>query len=161
MVQIHALFELLWNQEVSVASPLCWSEILVVSMSIFHPRTLCFFSEEVDIVAQPESNEFEEGDTVTLTCVGYGTPDNPTITWSREGRVIGATSTVRIYQQVLEQGGVEFVLSNLEICGILLEQAGIYSCTATLQSGPTHTTSDFWVNITHARKSLVNKIFHA
>ena len=103
---------------------------------------------------QPESSAFQAGNTAILTCVGFGYPDNPNITWSRGGVDIEATGTVRIYQEVLEEGGLQFVVSILEICGISLEDDGVYSCSAMLQSGLLDTSSDFWVNVTAgARKS--------
>ena len=96
---------------------------------------------------QPESGEFREGYTVILSCVAYGTPGNPNITWNRYGDPIYPDDRVRVYQEVLEAGGLEFVLSNLEICGISPEDAGVYSCVATLPSGVYNISDDFSVSV--------------
>ena len=113
---------------------------------------------------QPSSSEFEAGRTIILTCVGLGSPDNPNITWSRDGNLVEAGETVRIYSEVLTEGGVEFVMSNLEICSISESQAGLYTCSASLASGLSVTSEGFWVNVTSsgARESIiVDKIFFA
>lgn len=93
------------------------------------------------------------GSTVILTCVGYGSQRNPNITWSQYGEEIDNTSTLRVFNEVLVVGGAEFVMSNLEICGISLEDAGNYSCSASLSNGPT-ATSYFWVNVTDVARKL-------
>ena len=120
------------------------------------PHFLSYHTEKVDIVIQPDSSEFLEGNTVILTCVAYGRPGTPNITWSNDGYEIDPSDGVRIYQEVLEEGGIEFVVSMLEICGISEAEAGLYTCSATLQTGLTTISSPFWVNVTaSARESLV------
>ena len=97
---------------------------------------------------QPESSEFVEGNTVIFTCVAYGGPGNPNITWSNYGSDLYPSDSIRIYQEVLVEGGIEFVVSMLEICGISEEEAGLYTCSATLSTGLTATSSAFWINVT-------------
>lgn len=65
-----------------------------------------------------------------------------------------SSSSVRFYTEVIEAGGMEFVVSNLEICGISLDDSGIYSCSAVLGSGTSATSDDFWVNVTSAGRKL-------
>lgn len=96
---------------------------------------------------------YEVGNTVILTCVGYGSPYNPSVTWNREGERIDNTSTVRVYEEVIMVGGKQFVLSNLELCGISMDDAGLYSCSASLSSG-LNVTSYFWVNVTDVERKL-------
>lgn len=63
---------------------------------------------------------------------------------------------IRIFQEVLEVGGEQFVVSNLEICGITMGDEGIYSCSAYLPSGVNVTSGDFRVNVSSAvRESTI------
>ena len=99
---------------------------------------------------QPESSEFVAGNTVILTCVAYGRPGTPNVTWNQDGYELYPSDSVRIYQEVVEVGGIEFVMSMLEICGISEAEAGLYTCSALVQTGLTTTSSAFWVNVTGA-----------
>lgn len=101
----------------------------------------------------PESGVYEVGNTVILTCVGFGSRYNPSVTWNREGMTVFNTSTVRVYNEVVVVGGKQFVLSNLELCGISMDDAGLYSCSASLSSG-LNVSSYFWVNVTDVARKL-------
>ena len=56
-------------------------------------------------------------------------------------------SNVNVYKEEIQEGGMTFVVSILEVCGISEEYAGLYTCNALGRS-----TSDispvFWVNVT-------------
>ena len=102
---------------------------------------------DVRIVVYPGGNSFTERSTILLTCVGYGSPTNPNITWSREGELVGESDYVTIYQEVIEEGGVMFVMSTLEICSVRAEHAGLYSCAASVMNN-TAVSPSFWINVT-------------
>ena len=115
-------------------------------------------TERVEIVIQPDDGSFTEGNTAIFTCVAFGDPDSPNITWWRNGEELYNSSYVdddegsmRIYQEVLEVGGATFVVSNLEICGITMEDAGVYVCSAQLSS-VSATSEVFRVNVTSASR---------
>ena len=106
------------------------------------------YVDEVKFVIIPESDTFVAGRTVLLTCVAYGSPTNPNITWSRDGYpVVQGDMDINIQQSVVIEGGVQFVVSILEICGISDEHVGIYTCTAS--AGSVSVTSPYFrVNVT-------------
>ena len=99
------------------------------------------------IVVYPGGSSFTEQSTILLTCVGYGSPTNPNITWSREGELVEESDNVTIYQEVMEQRGVMFVESTLKICSIHAEHAGLYTCAATAMNN-TAVSPSFWINVT-------------
>ena len=121
-------------------------------------------TERVEIIIQPDDGEFTEGNTVILACVATGYPDNPNITWWRDGDEIdsgGEGDRVRVYQEVLQVREEEFVLSTLEICGLTREEAGLYSCSARLESGLSAESGSFWVNVTAiGRKSFIGEFWY-
>ena len=106
-----------------------------------------YLLDEVKFVIYPESDTFVAGRTVLLTCVAYGSPTNPNITWSRNDYPVEAYGNVNIHQSVVIEGGVSFVVSILEICGISDKEAGIYTCSATARD-LTGMTPYFQVNVT-------------
>ena len=66
--------------------------------------------------------------------------------------VVSEGSNVNVYQEEIQEGGMTFVVSILEVCGVSGEYAGLYTCNAFGRS-----TSDispvFWVNVTAAQDS--------
>jgi len=87
-----------------------------------------------EIVIVPESTTVREGSMVILTCVAYGVP-HPDVTWSRGGEELTNTTRMTVYSAYLEEGGVPFTQATLEICGVELEDAGMYSCQGSNQNG--------------------------
>ena len=109
-------------------------------------------AERVEIVVQPDNGTFTEGNTGIFTCVASGKPSTPSIAWwmneielynsSAEGRV-------KLYQETVEVKGATFLVSYLEICGITMDDAGVYSCSAYLPSANV-TSGEFRVSVTSA-----------
>ena len=95
---------------------------------VCHPYQF-FFVEDVRIVISPESTSVDEGNTVILTCVGYGVP-YAAISWEREGVGLTNDSRITIYEEPLTEGGVTFTKSVLEICSAQVFDTGSYSCIA-------------------------------
>ena len=99
------------------------------------------------MVIAPEDSTFEEGQTVLLTCVAFGSLTTPNITWNRDGLLLESGNSVNIYQTFLTEGGVAFTMSVLEICGISEDYVGVYSCMASGQN-VTAVSPSFSVNVT-------------
>ena len=91
--------------------------------------SILFVEEDVRIVISPESTSVDEGNTVILTCVGYGVP-YAAISWEREGVGLTNDSRITIYEEPLTEGGVTFTKSILEICSAQVSDTGSYSCIA-------------------------------
>lgn len=85
----------------------------------------------------PDDTTAVEGNTLILTCVGSGVP-SPVVTWLKGGEnVLTALdgSRVSVNSSDIEEGGVTFVQTTLEICSLELTDAGMYSCVATNDNG--------------------------
>ena len=75
------------------------------------------------------------GNTLLLSCVGYGLP-SPELTWSKDGAPLMNGSRTNIYVTEIEVDGVPFVQSLLEICNLdAVNDTGTYNCTATNDNG--------------------------
>jgi len=74
-----------------------------------------------------------EGNTVILTCVAYGVP-NADVTWNKGGEEIFNTTRMAVYSTRLVEGGVPFMQVTFKICGVGLEDAGMYSCQSSNQN---------------------------
>ena len=82
-----------------------------------------------------ENSTVSSGNTLLLTCVTYGVP-LPKVKWLRNGVELTNGSRTNIYMEELEQDGVLFMQSLLEICGLDAENdTGTYSCEATNDNG--------------------------
>ena len=82
-----------------------------------------------------EDTVAQAGNTLLLTCVGYGVP-NPEVTWLKDGVLLTNDSQTNIYVQEIEEEGVTFVQSILEICDLDAESdTGTYYCEATNENG--------------------------
>ena len=67
------------------------------------------------------------GDTVMLTCVSYQSP----ITWSQEGvELVNDSMRITVYQDQIEENGLSFYQSILQICSTESSDSGTYSCNA-------------------------------
>ena len=87
----------------------------------------------------------EEGNTIVLTCVAFGVP-NPDISWTANGVTLSNDSRITVYSELVEEGGVMFVSSMLEICSVGVDDAGRYSCMASY--GERNDTAMFNVSVT-------------
>ena len=66
--------------------------------------------------------------TFLAVCVGTGFPQ-PSISWSLDGSPLENSSRVSIYEEVIEESGITFVQSFLEVCSVGFMDAGLYQCT--------------------------------
>ena len=82
------------------------------------------------VVVYPEDAVVLAGDSLLLTCVGYGLPP-PSLSWQKNGETISADDakfSLRETRVVVE--GAEFVRSSLLLCNTSEEDTGNYSCSA-------------------------------
>ena len=85
-------------------------------------------------------------DTVLLTCVAYG--DLPlSISWSRESSIVmNDSQRITIYEDEVEEGGITFIQSILQICSTEANDAGVYNCIAENEAG--NDTATFEITVT-------------
>ena len=93
----------------------------------------------------PTSSEVREGNTLLVTCVAYGAT-LPSVSWTRNGSVLSNSSgdRISIYEETVDEGGVLFAKSVLEICSAESTDEGEYSCVASNSYGE----ASFSFNIT-------------
>ena len=102
---------------------------------------------EAQIVLHPvDPTDVPDGDTVLLTCVAYG--DLPlSISWSRDGSTLmNDSQRITIYEQEVEEGGITFIQSILQICSTEANDAGVFSCIAKNEAG--NDTANFELTVT-------------
>ena len=84
----------------------------------------------------PTDSEVQAGNTVLLTCVALGDGSlSPNINWVRGPNILLNDSRVNIYTESLEESGVNFTSSILEICSAELGDAGQYECVVNVAEG--------------------------
>ena len=97
----------------------------------------------------PSDTDVQEGDTALFTCVAYG-PTPPEISWYNNSDLIynGTLDRITYYTDTVEQNGVIFVQSILELCGAELYDSGLYACVASYPGDYNRSTSaSFYVNV--------------
>ena len=94
----------------------------------------------------PEDSEVIKDSTIMLTCVGLGIP-TPEVFWMFDGVTLSNFTNFRVsmYTAIVEQGGVTFVFSTLEKCGVGTHDMGQYSCVA--RDGERNATASFDLSI--------------
>ena len=115
--------------------------------SSFSSNCSLFSTVPVQIVLHPaDPTDVPDGDTVLLTCVAYG--DLPlSISWSRDGSTLmNDSQRITIYEQEVEEGGITFIQSILQICSTEANDAGVYSCIAENEAG--NDTAAFELTVT-------------
>ena len=85
-----------------------------------------------EIVIAPEDTVAEDGNTVIFTCVAVGAPP-PYVSWTFEDYPLTnySSSQITVYQDVLEETGILFTVGTLEICNVMSDNTGEYSCVAS------------------------------
>ena len=88
-----------------------------------------------ELVIVPEDSTALEGNTLIVTCVGYGVPA-PEMTWLKNGTEIVNGSGVSVFLEDVVVDDLLFVQTTLEICGLnATEDAGTYACRASNDNG--------------------------
>ena len=115
--------------------------------SSFSSNCSLFSTVPAQIVLHPvDPTEVPDGDTVFLTCVAYG--DLPlSISWSRESSIVmNDSQRITIYEEEVEEGGITFIQSILQICSTETNDAGVYNCIAENEAG--NDTAAFEITVT-------------
>ena len=100
---------------------------------------------QVQIVVSPNNLTADAGSTVVLACVGYGSPQVPSVTWSKDGVVLVNSTWVTIFESQVTESGFTFVKSILELCGTQDADGGQYSCT--IGSEASNTSAGFELSV--------------
>ena len=105
---------------------MCYLPLLLL-LSSSPPQTI----GPPEIVIAPSDTNVLEGNTVLFTCVVAFRDTPPEVSWHRNdtGELYN-TSVVSIYTSLIEESGVRFLHSILELCGVELEDEGLYFCQA-------------------------------
>jgi len=95
-----------------------------------------FDADTARIAVHPENlYEVSTGDTVMLSCVGYGDP-LPSVFWSSSrNELLINSSWITIFEDTLSESGMHFVKSILEVCNVEPVMSGEYSCTSQNEFG--------------------------
>ena len=87
-------------------------------------------AEPALVVVYPDDTLLLAGDSVLLTCVGYGIP-TPSVTWQRNGeQIVTHSSKFRLTETNVFVSDTVFVKSTLLLCNASELDIGNYSCTA-------------------------------
>ena len=136
-----------------VSAPALESDTCIFSTDLWYVYFL-YPSAPAQIVLHPvDPTDVPIGDTVLLTCVANG--DLPlNISWSREGTVLmNDSQRITIYEEEIEEGGITFVQSILQICSAETDDAGSYSCNADNTAG--NDTANFELTVSEDGKFLI------
>ena len=108
-----------------------------------------------EIVLAPDDAEVTVGNTVIFTCVALATPLLEVV-WTASGETLDNESDPRVsvYSDTLEQGGVTFIVSTLEVCSVEPEDEGLYSCVA--RQGVRNMTAYFTLSVVELSKILLD-----
>ena len=109
---------------------------------------LSMYIEPAQVVLAPGSTTVTYGNTLMVTCLGYGSPP-PTITWRKGGRLLTneSDSQTNVYNSFLAESGVTLSRSVLEICSVNLADEGEYSCSAVNSFGNDSVSFELFVNV--------------
>ena len=102
------------------------------------------------ILISPGNSTVEAGNTITLSCTGFGDPI-PSITWSMGRTQLSNNSQTTIYEELVTEVGENFVHSTLEICSIEEANGGVYTCTVGNRIG--NTSYSFELSVIAAGKN--------
>lgn len=99
----------------------------------------------MELVIISNDTSADEGETISLICVGYGLP-NVEIYWTLDGETLTNSSRVSIHEEDIEQGNMTFSQSVLQLCSVVLTDAGSYVCVVS--NGIMSTNSSVELSIT-------------
>ena len=85
---------------------------------------------QLELVTISDDISLTIGESVLLTCVGYGQP-YILITWERNGERLMNDTNVIISEQNFTQGGRLLRQSALSLCNLEISDAGNYTCTVS------------------------------
>ena len=110
------------------------------------------------IVSPNVTDPLTEGNTVAVACTATGHP-YPTIQWYRDGVLLTNESLTMIHNEVVEQNGVLFTASILEVSSVGADDRGSYRCVASNSAG--NDSFDFDIQVMPGMHIFVYAIEHA
>ena len=84
-------------------------------------------SQASEVVVISNDTALRRGEIALLACVGFGEPDIEII-WSFNGAPVVNTSLITIYEEYVVQGEKIYKQSFLQICSLVEEDTGGYTC---------------------------------
>ena len=112
----------------------------------------------VELVVLSNDTSADEGETVSLTCVGYGLP-GVEIRWVLDGETLTNISNTLIYEREVVEGNMTFFQSVLQLCSVELTDAGSYFCVVS--NGIMSTNSSVQLSVTGKNSNnLQNMLKH-
>ena len=114
--------------------------------------SIYFSVPQVQIVISPNNLTADSGSTVVLACVGYGSPQVSSVTWSKDGVVLVNSTRITIFENQVTESGFTFVKSILEICATQDADSGQYRCSAN--NTISFETADFELQVNTEGKLL-------
>ncbi len=101
-----------------------------------------------EVVALSNNSLVDYGQTAVLVCVGYGEP-SVSVAWYRQSMQVVNSSVVTIIEETLDQGGRQFQLSYLQICGVGVADVGVYTCMVSNSSSSASADTELQINGMH------------
>ena len=95
---------------------------------------------------------------MALACTATGRP-YPTIQWYRDGLLLMNESLTTIYSEEVEQNGLLFTTSILEVCSVGADDIGTYSCVASNSAG--NDSFEFDVQVMLGMHTFMHTIEHS
>ena len=95
---------------------------------------------------------------MVLACVGYGSPQVSSVTWSKDGIVLVNSTRNTIFENQVTESGFTFVKSILEICATQDADSGQYSCSIGNEVSNTSAGFEVSVIIAGGGKQHINNI---
>ena len=118
---------------------------------VYDPKLFLASPSNVELVVISNDTSVDEGEAVSLTCVGYGTPYIE-IQWIRNGETLSNTSVISIHEEEIMLGNWIFTQSFLQLCSLALTDSGSYTCVVS--NGIISVNSSVDLTITGTKKSL-------
>lgn len=111
-------------------------------------NTLPFQPIAPSLVAVPSNQSISEGNSVIMTCAGYGYP-YPTITWYQNGQPLDSNlaGRVSITTNIVNYNGALVSESVMKICGAAEEDHGDYFCSVSSLFGDAAVSSFWSINV--------------
>lgn len=84
----------------------------------------------MDLVVITDDTTLPQGESILLSCVGFGLP-YADVTWSRNGAPLMLSTSVSTFEEDLIEGGRTYRRSSLQLCSVTMEDSGSYDCYVT------------------------------
>ncbi|XP_072047598.1 myosin light chain kinase, smooth muscle-like [Amphiura filiformis] len=104
--------------------------------------------KQPQFIRKPKGETLSEGDSVKFSCKASGVPD-PSVAWQFKGKTLKDEGRCEIYE--------EKEVHYLEICDLVLDDAGIYTCKLLNSAGRASATAELTVTGNTRKSSRTTK----